>query len=391
MKRIIKISIIVLMISACQKQNSPSEKTIEGTYDFILQNQPNGSTIQLVEGDDNQAYGIIEWYTKRDTIKSSLWVEKRMDDSLLIEFENLNLKLAKLNKDYEGEISSGQNKKAVQLKFKSDNIHPDLEASKSLEMIDLDAEEASYISFKNSEELYYTDWRKKLIYYAEEINNQYVSTPLNYDSERYKFSSVGYSKNKNILIVHGKDLSLEDQKGGSIYKLTLKNETTVDSIIKYPEEINTPSYDNFPDFTAKDNIIFSSWGNPDGEPNYGKGDIFISSLNDEGKFTTINISTNINTSIADAGASLAFDDRLMVFHRGVEESGYFSDKLYYSIYKNGHWSQAKRFEAPVNILYSYQYAPRVGPKSKYLYFTSGHLGKGKIFRYPIDKLNLNLE
>ena len=391
MKHIIKISIIVLMISACQKQNSPSEITIEGTYDFILQNQPNGSSIQLVEGDDNQAYGIIEWFTDRDTIKSSLSVDKRKDDSLLIEFENLNLKLAKSNAGYKGEITSGQNTEAVQLKFKSDSIHPDLEASKSLEVIDLDAEEASYIAFKNSEELYYTDWRKKLIYYAEKINNEYVSIPLNYDSERYKFSSVGYSKNKNILIVHGKDLSLKDQKGGSIYKLALKDETTVDSIITYPEEINTPTYDNFPDFTAEDNIIFSSWGNPDGEPNYGKGDIFISSLNDEGKYKTINISTNINTSIADAGASLAFNDRLMVFHRGVEESGYFSDKLFYSIYKNGFWSKAKRFEAPVNILYSYQYAPRIGSENKYLYYTSGHLGQGRIFRYPIEKLNLKFE
>jgi hypothetical protein len=340
---------------------------------------------------DSTVYGTVEWFGASDTIRRAVRVTQGKNDSLRIEsaFGGLLFELQSRYNGFAGNLIREDQVSSVSLTKVMDEVHPDLAATRSIAPIELGETQPTFSSHLANGDFYFVDRGERLLYYAEKTADGYEPQPLEYDRERYVFSSLGYDESQNTLIAHGTDRKGPRDLGGSIFSLQLNGKLIVDTIRQLPNSVNTYTYDNFPDYASDGRIVYSSWGRPDSAINYGKADIYYAVAGEDGSYTTVNLSERINTPIPDAGPSMAFDDRLIMFHRRVEDAGSSTDKLFFSVWENESWSIPKRFEAPVNVRFSFQYGPRLDQKEEYLYYTSGHRGETHLYRYPINQLTDN--
>ncbi len=267
----------------------------------------------------------------------------------------------------------------IEMKKVNTQISKALESSAEQVPLDLKAEAPAFTAHKKDGRFYLIGWRDHDIYLVRETDAGFEQKLVYYDPEQYIFSSIGLSPDEQILVAHGSEIGADGKdEGGSIFLLHLKNDTEIDSIERLSDDVNTPSYDNFADFTPDGNIIFSSWGQAADNPGAGKGDIYLAVKEGDG-YTTRSFSLVINTPVSDAGPFLDRKERFILFHKNSRDP-LMSDKVFISTKENKQWTKARMLQAGVNTYCAGQYGARIDHSGKYLYFTSHRRGKGYLYR-----------
>jgi len=338
--------------------------------------------LELVTATDGVVYGTIDRQDGGDAFDAPVNLVYQSPDSLRIElwYGDRFIELARDGAGMMGYANIEGDTVVVSLRRQSDSVAADLRASAQLVPLPLKARSPAFTAHKSDGRFYFVGWAGGNIFLAEESPAGWKQTPVFYDRSKYRFSSLGLSPNEQTLVAHGKRTDGDgDQEGGSIYLLHLADENSIARIEKLPATVNTPSYDNFPDFTPDGHILFSSWGKAAGKAGRGKGDLYIAERSGEG-YKTKALSPALNTPLADAAPSLSPDGKLLLFYRSGNGM---SDKVYFSLKTPEDWSEAIRLPHPVNVDHSGQYGARIDPAGRYLYWTSHHRGQGDLYRLPV--------
>jgi len=377
---------ICLYLLSCQDQVQV-EDSLKGTYSL---NTEDGKTysIQLIRARDGVVYGTIDLQSDTAHFDAPLTLDKDSPDSLRLGlwYGSRYIALAK-GKEMKGKAKIEDGIVNVKMEKIWPEVSEDLEASANMTPLPLSAEAPAFCTFKSDGSIYLIGWSDHKIYLAKETEEGWEETPVPYDEEKYTFSSIGLSPDEKMLVAHGSRIfpPAADQEKGSIYLLHLSDETRIDSVQKLPNSINTPSYDNFPDFTASGDIIFSSWGAAAGETKAGRGDLYRSTYRDS-EWTTLPLSSVLNTYMSDAGPSMNQGETAVFFHRNARKPKPMADKIFASKKQGREWEAAFRLPPPINITHSGQYGPRLDPKGEYFYWTSHHRGKGHLYRIRVSEV-----
>ena len=193
------------------------------------------------------------------------------------------------------------------------------------------------------------------------------------------------STDERTLVAHGRAIKpLPEEAGGSIYRLSLADDTTIKSVTLLPLEINTPSYDNFPDFASNGDIVYSSWGTPPGTRKVGEGDLYRARNTDAGWVTEL-FPGPVNTTASEAGPYVDSSERFVMYHHSRADPPV-KDKVYLSERQSNEWGPGIRLPPPVNLDHSSQYGLRIDQSGRYLYWTSHHRGQGHLYRIPVSDI-----
>ncbi len=377
------IPALLFTIWACRTPVTESTG-LDGTYQLSA---ADGAAyeIQLVTADDGAVYGTL--YYQGDSARFDAPVDLRAltKDSLHLNmwYGRRFISVDRNQTPMQGQANVEGDTIAVSLNRTGSTVSSDLQASAKLIPLPLQAEAPAFVAHKSNGQMYVIGWAGKGIYLVEETDTGWIEQPVPYDKDIYSFSSIGLSPDEQTLVAHGGPKSNQGrfEEGGAIYLLHLTNETTIDSIELLPGTVNTPSYDNFADFTASGDLIFSSWGNAAGRPGPGKGDLYRATRTPDGWKTRL-LSPVLNTPDPDAGPSMNVEETVVLFHRNRRNPP-MADKIFGSRRLNGQWQEAIRLPAPINIDHSGQYGPRLDPENEYLYWTSHHRGQGNLYRIRV--------
>jgi len=381
MRYLVLLTFLGITFFSCNQVED--KETFEGTYllSFPENSDKTNYEIQLVTAKDSATYGIIE----SGDFNSPIRMKRITPDSLFLSFwfGDMYVNISR-GKSMSGTAMIRDTLWNVNVKKTAETVNiPGLLETKELVPLPLNAESPAFSSHKKDGRFYVIGWAGKSIYLVDEKNGELEQTELRYDKDSIQFSSLGLSPDEKTLIAHGYMMPrTEEKEGGSLYLLHLGSDSEMERIEKLPKSVNTPSYDNFPDFTADGDIVFSSWGVPEGTTNEGEGDIFIARQTEDG-YETSAFSDVVNTKNADAGPFLDREGKLVLFHRSTTKDP--TDKLYMARKENGEWQEAVKLKA-TDFQNSYQYGPRIDHQNEYLYFTSHHRVEGHLYRIPISEI-----
>ncbi|HKK80518.1 MAG TPA: hypothetical protein VJ933_12860, partial [Phaeodactylibacter sp.] len=341
--------------------------------------------LELVTATDGVVYGTIDRQDGGGAFDAPVNLVYQSPDSLRIElwYGDRFIELATDGAEMTGYANIEGDTVAVSLHRQSDAVAADLRASAQLVPLPLQARSPAFTAHKADGRFYFIGWAGGNIFLAEQSPAGWKQTPVPYDRSKYRFSSLGLSPDERTLVAHGRQTDGEgEQEGGSIYLLHLTDERTITRIEKLPPTVNTPTYDNFPDFTPDGDILFSSWGEAAGRAGQGEGDLYMAERSDSG-YKTRALSSVLNTPLADAAPSLSPNGDLLLFYRSGNGM---SDKVYFSVKALEGWSAAIRLPHPINVDHSGQYGARIDPTGRYLYWTSHHRGQGDLYRLPVASI-----
>jgi len=380
-----QLFLLILSITIFFNCNPDEEReTYEGIYSLSFSDNPEKRKyeMQLVTAEDSATYGIIQ----SGDFSVPIRLKKATADSLFLSFwfGDMYVNVSR-GETMAGKAMIRDTLWKVNVTKVTDTVNiPGLSATKELVPLLLKAEAPAFSSHKKDGRFYVIGWAGKSIYLVDENEDNFKQTELTYNKDSIQFSSLGLSPDEKTLIAHGNIMPRSDEtEGGSLYLLHLNTETEIGRIEKLPETVNTPSYDNFPDFTAEGDIIFSSWGTPEGTINEGEGDLYIARKIGN-RYQTAAFSETINTENADAGPFIDRQGQFVLFHRSTPEDP--TDKLYIAKKEDGEWQEAVKLKA-TDFQKSYQYGPRIDHQNEYLYFTSHHRVEGNLYRIPIDQVD----
>jgi len=374
------------LLGSCQ--TSPPETTaLDGTYRLSAADG-NEYEIQLVTADDGAVYGTLFFQGDSARFDAPIDLKALTDDSLHLNmwYGRRFISVARRPTPMSGQANVEGDTVAVTLQKESALVSADLQASAKMIPLPLQAEAPAFAAHKANGQMYVIGWAGNSIYLVEETDTGWVEQPVPYDQEQYNFSSIGLSPDEQTLVAHGgpREGGGPFEEGGAIYLLHLSAPTTIDSIELLPSTINTPSYDNFADFTASGDLIFSSWGDAAGRPGPGKGDLYRATLTADGWQTRL-MAAPLNTPDSDAGPSMNAEETVVLFHRNRRNPP-MADKIFASRKVEGKWQEAIRLPAPINVTHSGQYGPRLDPDNTYLYWTSHHRGQGNLYRIKVSEV-----
>lgn len=358
---------------------------LDGTYELST-SDGRSYDIQLVTAEDEVIYGTLKRNSDTAFYHAPVYVSHYAPDSLqLISwYGDRNLSFSHVNGVWQGGGNPEGETVGLSLNKRSDTVQAGLQASASLQPIPVPTRAPAFTAHKEDGRMYVIGWASGDIYLMEERAGKWAKAPVPYDRERYRFSSLGLSPGERTLVAHGRRVDQDNPNAGSLYLLHLKTDTSVASIEQLPESVNTSTHDNFPDYTATGDIVFSSWGDAAGTPGAGSGDLYRAQRAGE-SYITEPLSTVLNTGQPDAGPSLSADGRVVLFHRS-RQSPPMKDKIYLSYKADGEWAEATPLPAPVNIEHSGQYGPRLNADETFLYWTSHHRGEGGLYRLPVNSI-----
>ena len=381
--RIALLLFCTYLLASCQMP-PPEVTPLDGTYRLSA---PDGNTydIQLVTADDGAVYGTLFYPGDSVRFDAPIDLKALTDDSLHLNmwYGRRFISVARRPVPMSGQANVEGDTIGVTLRKTNDSVSADLRASAKMIPLPLQAEAPAFAAHKSNGQMYVIGWAGNSIYLVEEIDTGWIEQPVPYDQERYSFSSIGLSPDEQTLVAHGgpREGGGQFEEGGAIYLLHLSNPTTIDSIELLPGTVNTPSYDNFADFTASGDLIFSSWGDAAGIPGPGKGDLYRATRTTDGWQTRL-LPLPLNTADGDAGPSMNAEETVVLFHRNRRNPP-MADKIFASRQVDGQWEEPIRLPAPINITHSGQYGPRLDPANEYLYWTSSHRGQGNMYRIRV--------
>lgn len=365
----------------------PTPQPVDGTYKAKASDH-KVYDIQLVTAEDEVVYGTLVRDTDTSFYHAPVYVDHYATDSLhLVSWygdRNLSFRYAKGT--WHGSGAPEGDSVDLSLKKISEAVQADLKASARLRPISMPTRSPAFTSHKQDGRMYVIGWASGNIYLIEEQEGRWKKTPVPYDRERYRLSSLGLSPDERTLVAHGRQVGQDAPSTSSLYFLHLGNDTVINSIELLPSTVNTPSYDNFPSFTADGAIVFSSWGNASGTAKSGKGDLYLAKRTGS-SYETVPFSDFLNTSITDAGPFVSSNGQIVLFHRSSVDPP-MKDKVYWSQKLQGEWTEAKPLPAPINVQHSGQYGARLDARENYLYWTSHHRGAGGLYRLPLEALPL---
>lgn len=376
--------LLAFSLWSCQVSSSKTPE-LDGTY-LLSAEDGEEYEIQLVTADDGAVYGTLYYQGDSARFDAPIALKSLTGDSLHLDmwYGRRFISVSQQQTPMQGQANVEGDTVGVTLSRTGSTVSADLQASAKMIPLPLQAEAPAFVSHKSNGKMYVIGWAGKGIYLVEETDTGWIEQPVPYDEERYSFSSIGLSPDEQKLVAHGKPKSNASrfEEGGAIYFLHLADETTIDSIELLPGTVNTPSYDNFADFTASGDLIFSSWGEAADQPGPGKGDLYQATRTADGWKTRI-LSSVLNTADPDAGPSMNAEETVILFHRNRRNPP-MADKIFGSRKINGQWQKAVRLPAPINIDHSGQYGPRLDPDNEYLYWTSHHRGQGNLYRIKVS-------
>jgi len=374
--------LLCMLSTSCSFPTTTPE--LEGSY--ILETAGGQSYyLELVRALDRVVYGTLTLHSDTAHFAAPVHLREVPSDSLYLVmwYGARYVSVPWHTGTMSGVGKLGEREVSLSLKKVVDTVSADLTASKQLIPLPLLAEAPAFTAHKRDGRFYTIGWADHQIYLVEETENGWHETPVPYDTSRYTFSSIGLSPDEQVLIAHGgvKD-PRPGEENGSIYWMPLADEKTIDSIMLLPPTINTSSYDNFADFTASGNIVYSSWGSPASEAGPGRGDLYRARRTPGGWETAL-LPGPVNTAEADAGPYMDRRERFVLYHRNRRDPP-MKDKLFISGKTPSGWDVGTRLAAPVNLNHSSQYGPRIDQSGTYLYWTSHHRGQGHLYRIPVS-------
>jgi len=378
------IFLLCTLITSCSYPTTTPE--LEGSY--ILETAGGQSYyLELVRALDSVAYGTMLLHSDTAHFAAPVNLKGEPDDSLHLEmwYGDRYVSVPWQSGLMPGSGKLGDKEVSLTLKKVADTVSADLAASRQLLPLPLLAEAPAFTAHKKDGRFYTIGWEGHQIYLVEETEKSWLEIQLPYDTSRYSFSAIGLSPDERALVAHGRATNpLPEEEGGSIYRLSLADDTTIKSVALLPLEINTLSYDNFPDFAPNSDIVYSSWGTPPGTQKVGEGDLYRARNTDSGWVTEL-LPGPVNTIEPDAGPYIDRTERFVLYHHSRADPP-MKDKVYLSEKKGYEWGPGIRLPPPVNLDHSSQYGPRIDQSGRYLYWTSHHRGQGHLYRIPVSDI-----
>ena len=376
---------LITLLTGCTSKTG--KRDLEGVYHVFKDTSAKEVLVKLqfVKSIDGIQYGTLEGLPDTFSISSPL-TYRVLDDSLKITYWGGEGRFTAVSDSiWKGTLTFRDKNFKVTLNRTVGKISNDLLATKELLPVPIGdrVQAAAWPSFKSDGSFYVVGWKNSEFMLVRPDGNDWKLTNIPYDTSKYLIRSIGLSSDEKRLIAHGDvvDDHLQSFGKSDLMMVYLENDTTIDRIEVLPESVNTSMWDNFPDFTENDDIIFSSWGEVT-PLQIGKGDLFLARKEKEG-YTVTALEGKINTVEADAGASMDDRGRFVLFHRNSDS---YKDKIFISRYDSNRWSRGNQLPAPINVKHSGQYSPRIGPEGKYLYFVSHHRRIGELYRVPVRNI-----
>ena len=139
--------------------------------------------------------------------------------------------------------------------------------------------------------------------------------------------------------------------------------------------INTDVNEIYPSVSADGSLYFSS----DREGGKGKGDIYVSRL-DNGHYTEPeNVGGGVNTEFNEVDVLIAPDESYMVFISFERPDGYGGGDLYISFREDDStWTEARNLGEAINSE-GLDYCPSISPDGTIFFFTTIEMEKGDVF------------
>jgi len=363
----------------CQMQ-APSPP-LEGRYELQVRTDSSNLVfdLQLIRGHDGVVYGTI--ISRRDnyTYRAPIRLQKMDADTIYLQSWRTYLQVArKAPNQMQGIFRNQDGAAPAELRKVARPIDPQLLSTRSLTPLDLGAGAASWPSPIGEDRFYFA--RNGCIYLAEASPNGWQQQRLEYDSALYKFYSLGVSADGERIIAHGgvQEESMESYGSGDFFLLHLEDAYRVDEIQILPGTVNTGSYDIFPNFTPEGDLLLTSWGEIPGVKARGRADLYLATARGA-SYTVQPFGKNFNASEVEAGAYIDPERRFVLFHRNTQDPR-MADKLFISRRTAEGWGPKEKISAPYNQPYSAQFAPRISPDGRWLYYNSYHRAKGGLYR-----------
>ena len=371
---------------SCQRANDSQEinttkSTIDGTYRLTMQvdTLQLPFEVQLITAADSSVYGSMISQVDSIYFRVPIILERSTPDSLYFNYINRNMSVARNEEGVmQGSALFRDAQRPVKLEKISNEISEDLQATRDFLPLPLGMDAPRWPSPTEDGELYVRQDTE--IYLAEEMDGEWFTQMLDYDTSGFSFYSMGLSPDGKRLIAHG-DASGEAPEGmgsGDYFMIYLDEKTDVDSIVRLPASVNTDSYEIFPSFTPDGDILVTSWKGYEDIPTAGRGDLYLAQKTD-GQYQVQSLGPQVNTPDAEAGAFMDPEGRFILYHKNSQEPRT-PDIIMMQERTDDGWLEPVKLSAPVNVNYAFQYAPRISPDGEYLYFNSHLRNDGLVYR-----------
>jgi hypothetical protein len=227
--------------------------------------------------------------------------------------------------------------------------------------------------------------QKSRIRLVEKSADGWTETDVAYDNDFLAVYSIGISSDKSYFIAHALTRLEEDDPDYRVglFKMTLTNPSTVDSIIYLPETVNDNGLVIFPSVHQDESIYFAANG---GEQNLGKMDIY-KAVPDGEDYEVSNLDAPVNSELSDAAPWVSPDKTKMLFYRRTAPGQYPStDKIFLAKADENGWSDPVKLGPPVNTPYAFEYGARLSPSGNFMFLTSARRGEGYIYQIPVEEI-----
>lgn len=229
------------------------------------------------------------------------------------------------------------------------------------------------------------DTRKSRIRLVQKTADSWTETDVAYDNDFLAVYSIGLSSDTSYFIAHALTRLEEDDPNYRVglFKMTLSDPLTVDSIMYLSETINDNGLLIFPSVYEDESIYFAANG---GEKNLGKMDIY-KAVPDGADYEVSNLGAPVNSELSDAAPWVTRDGSKMLFYRRTVPGQYPStDKIFLAKAEENGWSEPVKLGPPVNTPYAFEYGARLSPSGNFLFLTSARRGEGYIYRIPVEDI-----
>jgi len=385
--------LFLILNFGCQPGNTSIEPDFRsGTYDIHLQSdtaQING-TLEVVQGIDSVLYGHVK-IDQEGYWEGGFQVERQDTDSVIVSMLFGTLRLAKSDTLQGTYVKNDEQYKAI-LQYTSGEVAEELKATVAyppLKTTDSEPLAGRWPTPIDRTSFYFIDIFRETrqIQKATLRENGWTWTLLKYDPEAYELYSFDLAPDRNYLIAHGNSTADTNTTlgNGDIFKVFLKNDNEVDTIIRLPAPVNSPDLEIFPGIAPDGSIYFSSRNRPDG---LDKMDLYRAEpVGNDNDYMVENLGEPVNSDLSEAAPYIHSSGNFMLFYRRTAVGDAPStDKIFLTKKTERGWSEPELLNAPVNVSYAFEYGARISPDEKYLYLTSGRRGRDYIYRIPIADL-----
>jgi len=386
MIRLLLLGTALFLLQSCQLENGSE---VQGVYRLSTLDS-TVYQLSLVTAVDDATYGRLS--TTDGEKQYNMYLDSLSADTMYLRTQYGGNELAIARAANSGTGTLHDTALSFTVQKSPSKLPEDLSLSAELQPLPLPGFRQSWPAFRTDGGFYYVAFAtangfddRQICLSRELSDGSWDQQILSYDQDIYRFNAVGLSPNERTLVATGARTDDQGRGGANVYLLHLADPTTIDSIERLPNTINTDSYEVFADYAPDGSILYAS-GSTAGGRSLGKSDLFRAIPRDTG-YQIQHFPRGVNTSNSDSGPSMSPDGEQLFYYRKNPDID-MPHTLFVSKRNEQGWGVGQRLPAPINLEHLGGYGIRMDKAGEFIYWTAHWRGRGHLYRYPVADIGI---